>query len=102
MEVGDRQLQTAPYEVEGQRDRLSALRRTAERRHHGETFLSAHHFRLICAVRLELGGVSLVMPLNRQDQPINSDTLEGMLRPPRRCTIDLRIRNCVEDQQQKP
>jgi hypothetical protein len=48
-------------------------------------------YRVIYAVRLDLGGV----PLNREGQPLKSDTLDGTPRPPKRRTIDLRIGDYV-------
>jgi hypothetical protein len=50
---------------------------------------------VIYAVRFDLGGVSVVVPLNRQGQPLNSDTLDGTPRSPKRRTIDLRIGDYV-------
>jgi hypothetical protein len=52
-------------------------------------------YRVIYAVRLDLGGVYLVVPLNRQGEPLNADTLDGTPRPPKRRTIDLRIGDYV-------
>jgi hypothetical protein len=46
-------------------------------------------------VWLDLGGVSLVVPLSREGQPLKSDALDGTPRPPKRRTIALRIGDYV-------
>jgi hypothetical protein len=52
-------------------------------------------YQVIYAVRLDLGGVSLVVPVNRDGQPLKCDTLDGTPRPPKPRTSDLRIGDYV-------
>jgi hypothetical protein len=50
----------------------------------------ASAYRVIYAVRFDLGGVSLIVPLDRHGQPVDCRSPDGRARPPKRRTIDLR------------